>query len=63
MVWDVFDGFTFSSIGQTIQKTIAGVTFDITWEGYGSQIIKIERSAEGTGSFTPEIDVAIYVPC
>ena len=59
----VFDGFTFSSVGQTIQKTIAGISFDITWEGYGSQIIKLKRAESGTGSFDSQIDVAIYVPC
>ncbi len=59
----VFDGFTFSSIGQTIQKTISGVTFDITWEGRGSQIIKLKRAGGAAGGFDPQIDVAIYVPC
>ena len=55
----VWDGFTFSNVGQKIQRVINGVTFDITWQGYGSQIIKLER----VGGVSQQIDVAIYVPC
>lgn len=56
----VWDGYTFSNIGETIQKTINGVIFDITWYAKGSQIIKLKRAG---GSTTYEVDVAIYVPC
>lgn len=59
----VWDGFTFSNVGQKIQRVIGGVTFDITWQGYGSQIIKIERAAGGSAGASETVDVAIYVPC
>ena len=59
----VFDGFTFSSLGQTIQKVINGVTFDVTWHSYGSQVIKLKRAGGAAGGAPAQVDVAIYVPC
>ena len=59
----VWDGFTFTSIGQTIQRKISGVTFDITWEGTGSQVIRLERAAGASGGPSETLDVVIYVPC
>ena len=56
----VWDGYTFGSIGETIQKVINGVTFDITWHSTGSQVIKLKRVS---GSSDYEVEVAIYVPC
>jgi len=59
----VWDGFTFSAIGQTIQRKISGVTFDITWEGKGSQVIRLERATGAAGGAAESLDVVIYVPC
>jgi hypothetical protein len=56
----IFDGHTFSTIGESITRNITGVNFQIKWIGVGSQIFEITRL---DGESWAEFEVAVYVPC
>ena len=56
----IWDGYTFNSVGEIINRNIGGVDFEIEWIGTGSQILELRRI--GGTSYT-EFECSVYVPC
>ena len=56
----IFDGHHYTTIGESITRSISGVNFQIKWIGRGSQIFEITRL---DGESYSEFEVAVYVPC